>query len=163
MGSSVSFYCGPEDDQALREQAKSIGLDLVPAWLDKLDSYSDANAERNPFSYLTFLPIDELHPYGKPPVNIGDAIDPLIEFLRAYYDPPYLVSGRIYWSTDVKSLAAKTKPYYTKLARWVRKNWTKRSDSSFYFGPQAARLVEEHGAKPVTFHPDKTKLQKIYI
>lgn len=155
MGSSVSFYCGPEDTKALVEYAESLGLSLIGMTLDRLEVERDP--KRGPFCYLSFLNVGDLHPYGTPAINISDATDPLIELLRSYYDPPYLVSGRIYWSNDVPEFAKRTKPYFVKLKKWVQQNWAKRPDSAFYFGPEANLLVEEEGAEPVTFHPDKIK------
>lgn len=161
MGSSISFYCGPDDNLDLVNFIKSLDLSLVGMSLNSIDV--PYNPSDGPFCFLSFLKVDELHPYGEPPVDISDVTDPLIEFLRSYYEPPYLVSGRIYWSNDVRELAKLTKPYYKKLSDWIKKNWIKREDSSFYFGPEANRLVEEESAKPVTFHPDKTKGEVIVI
>jgi hypothetical protein len=147
MGSSVSFYCGPDDHKALFEFALSIGLHLIPP--DDSRPISD-NPKEGPFCYLSHSQLSELVPYG-PHRRYTYATHPLIEFLRAYYDPPYLVSGRLYWSNDVRDLASVTKPYFIRLARWVRTNWQKVEKHAFYFGPQAQLLFRAQGAIPRTF------------
>jgi hypothetical protein len=152
MGSSVSFFCGSKDTESLTEYATSLGLFLVPLLSDSNQRVSTDTSEY-PFCYVSLVPAEQLHPYGDPAI-VSNAKDPLIEFLRAYYKAPYLVSGRIYWSTDHKEHAAITKSAYAKLARWVRTNWKKREGHSFYFGPEAEKLIETEGAIPTTFAPN---------
>jgi hypothetical protein len=157
MGSSISFYCGKEDNLALEEQAKALGLFVVPM---RLDREVPADPAQRPFCYLSLLPPEQLHPYGMPAVNVSEATDPMIELLRSYYLHPHLVSGRLYWSDDIKPLAALTKKPYTQLARWIRSNWRKLDGSSFFFGPEAERLVKDLVAIPVTFAPDMSVEQR---
>jgi hypothetical protein len=153
MGTSVMIFAGPKDDRALVEYAASLGLRLVPPRLDQVGTVAFEEPSQGPFWYLSFLPVENLHPYGNPPVKVGSATDPLIEFIRSYYEPPYLVAGRVYWSTDVPDLARQTKPHFTKLARWIRKHWKRRKEDGYYIGPDAQRLVEEGKAQPVYFPP----------
>ena len=40
------------------------------------------------------------------------------------------------------------------MTRWVRANWKKRDGHSFYFGPEAEKLIETEGAIPTTFAPN---------
>lgn len=83
-----------------------------------------------------------------------------MRFMRAYFKSPYLVLGHIYWSNDVPSLAAQTKPYYQKLARWIRKEWEKVGD--FYFGSEAMRLAGK-GAELVNVLPGTTNIKIISL
>lgn len=114
MGSSVEFFAGPADDIALCAEVKNFGLHLVTPWLDQLGRVDPEQPSKGAFWFLSFLPIEDLHPYGDPPVQISDATDPLIELLRSYYDPPFIIAGRLYWSDDVPALSRQTKPYYSK-------------------------------------------------
>lgn len=159
MGSSVSFYGGPADIGALTDYAKSLGLYLAPPRVGQTVSEDPADG---PYCLLSVVPVDELVPVGVPPVRLGTAWNPTLEFLRSYYKPPYLISGRIYWSNDVAETARITKPAYSNLARWIRKHWKKREDFAFYFGPEAEKLVDQQGAIPSVFSPD-LKIQQIAV
>jgi hypothetical protein len=101
--------------------------------------------------------MSQLHPYGNP-LRISGATDPVMRFMRAYFKDPYLVLGHVYWSNDVPGLAAQTKPYYQKLARWIRKEWEKAGD--FYFGPEAKRLADK-GAELVNVLPGTASIRVI--
>jgi hypothetical protein len=159
MGSSIGFYCGPADNAALQKFAESIGLIPVPLTIDR--EFSE-NPEIRPFCYLSLVPISELHPYGKPPITVTDARDPVIGFMRGYFKNPYLVAGQIQWSDDVASLAALTKPYYQKLSKWIKQHWEKRSDSSFYIGPEAGSLINL-GAERVNVLPGTADFKIIKV
>ncbi len=148
MGNSVGFYCGQSDSQSFQDFALSIGLHIVPL---SIENKVDADPSDGPFCFLSLVKQDELHPFGVPAVRISDARDPLIGYMRAYYKSPYLVLGHIYWSNDVPALAAQTKGYYQKLARWIRKEWEKYGD--FYISPEAVKLMRE-GAEMVNVLPD---------
>lgn len=160
MGSSVSFYAAKSDIRALTEYAKELGLHLASINLG--ETVNEDDPSDGPFCLLSLMPVAELEPYGNPPTMIGKPTDPTIEFMRSYYEPPYLISGNIYWYNDVKETGQITKPAYSKLARWIKSNWEKRPDYSFYFGPEAERLVEQEGAIPTTFPPDVT-IQQIGV
>jgi|SRR6185369_123761 hypothetical protein len=149
MSSSIGFYCGTSDNDALEEYARSIGLVLVPPSIDKP---SVPKADVGPFCFLSLVPASDLHPYGDPPVRITDARDPLIGFMRAYFKNPYLVAGHIHWSDDVRELAARTKPKFQKLAGWVKKEWERLPGGGFYVGPEAKGLIEK-GATMVNVLP----------
>ena len=95
--------------------------------------------------------MEQLHPYGDPPILIAEVIDPMLDVVRAYDKDGYLVLGGVYWNNDYKGIGAKVLPFYRKIQRWIRKNWTKYGD--FYMGPEASRLVEEEGAQRVNFFP----------
>jgi len=149
MASSIGFYCGASDNEALEAYARSIGLVLVPLSIDKpLVSSADVA----PFCFLSLVPASDLHPHGDPPVRITDARDPLIGFMRAYFKDPYLVAGHIHWSDDVRELAARTKPIFQKLASWVRKEWERLPGGGFYVGPEAEGLIRK-GAITVNVLP----------
>ena len=149
MGSSIAFYCGGSDNRELTDFARSIGLYLVAPRVDR--QIDDDPLKTGPFCYLSLLPQAALRPYGEPRVRISDATDPMLGFMRGYFKDPYLVTGHISWSTDVRSLAAQTRPYYQQLSRWIRKTWSKNGD--FYLGP-AAHVLVIRGAKAVNFLPE---------
>jgi hypothetical protein len=153
MGSIVSFYCGEKDNQALHEYAESIGLSIVPPTLDRP---VDTDPVLGPFCFLSVVPKGTLSPYGNPPIKISDATDPVIGFMRAYYKNPYLVLGDIYWSDDVPDYAKQTKPYYQKLAKWIKREWEKYGD--FYIGPEA-RVLLDKGAKMVNALPGQAEIR----
>lgn len=153
MGSSIEFFAAPTDDRSLCEVARTLGLRLVTPWLDQLGTADTEEPSRGAFWYLSFLPVGDLHPYGDPPVQVSDATDPLIEFLRSYYVPPFLVAGRLYWADDVPALSRRTKPYFLKLARWIKSNWARRADDGYYVGPEAMRLIVEDLAQTTYVAP----------
>ena len=147
------LFGAKEDTRELTRFASTMGLRLLPFNIDQIGNPDMDDPEARPGCYLSYLPVEELHPYGEPPIKISDASDPLIQFLRPYYSRPYLVAGRIYWSDDAPEFEDLTKPYYNKLQRWVRKNWKKREEDGYYVGPEAERLIRDEGAKPVYFPP----------
>jgi hypothetical protein len=132
-------------------------LSLVPPTVDRPVSDDPADG---PFCYLSVLAPHELSPYGDPPVKVSDATDPLLRYMRPYFKNPYPVLGHIHWSDDIAELAAQTKPYYQRLARWIRRHWTKYGD--FYLGPEAIRL-RERGAQLVNVLPNQARFQLIQI
>ena len=160
MGKNIAYFASAEDDRALRAHIASIGLSILPASLKLLDNGGVYPPPDDPTmgGYLSFRPIEELHPYGSPAVRISDATDPLIQFTRAYYRKPYLVAGRIYWSNDVPELASLTRDYFKQLAKWVRENWVKRTSDGYFFGPNALRLAE-NAATIVTYFPPAVTIE----
>jgi hypothetical protein len=148
MGSSIGFFCGNSDNAQLTDFAKSIGLCLVPLRLDQ-GEVGEPEAT-GPGCFLSPVPVDELHPYGEPRVLVSDVTDPLMMFMRGYYKAPCLVLGQLAWNNDVPRLASITRPYYQKIARWIRKEWTKPEGWDFYCGPEAMSLLR-NGAKTVNF------------
>jgi hypothetical protein len=152
MGLGVPFFAGPGDDHSLRLFIESQGLLLIPMRVD-LDPALVTDARRYAAWFISFIPLMELHPYGKLP-RVNCATDPLIELQRSYYDPPLLVAGRLYWSDDVREFRELTKPYFVRVAEWIQKHWQKREEDDFFIGPDALRLVSEEGAKLVYFPPD---------
>jgi hypothetical protein len=152
VGKNVPIFAGLEDDRNLRQYIESEELRLVPMRVD-LDPRLVEEPGSYPAWYISFHPLEELHPYGSSPPVINCATDPLIEFTRSYYEPPYLIAGRIYWSDDNQKFGELTKRSFAKLAVWVRKHWSRREEDGFYIGPEALRLVREEGAIPVYFPP----------
>ena len=159
MGSSVGFYCGPTDIDALQGFAVSTGLHLVPMTIDKENVLAPGDG---PFCYLSLAPKSELHPFGKPPVKLTDAKDPMLGFVRAYFKNPYLVAGHIYWSNDVAALAAKTKPYFQKLRDWVEREWELLPGGGYYVGREAKELIAK-GAQMVNELPGQATFQLVNI
>ncbi len=147
MGSSVSFFCGPLDNKKLQDYATSLGLYLVSTYINEEVS---SDPSLGPYCYLSLVPKSMLHPFGNPPVRVSSALDPALGFLRAYFEKPYLVLGHIQWNNDVPTLADKTKPYYKKLVKWIKKEWEK--NGYFYIGNEAKSLITE-GAERVNFLP----------
>jgi hypothetical protein len=146
MSRQVCFFTGSEDDRALRDYIKSLGLRLVPLRVD-LDPKLEYEPSRYPGWFISLLPLEDLHPYGPPPQRVNCATDPLIEFRRSYYVPPHLIAGRVYWSSGLQEFRDLTKRHFLKIAAWIRRHWTQRSEDGFYIGPDALRLVREEGAQ----------------
>ena len=137
MGASIEFFAGAGDDRALREQARLLGLQMVPIlWEQRNESLEDPRVYSA--CYFSFRETEQLHPYG-PKSVVTDATDPVIEFTRSFFDPPHLVAGRVYWSDDVEDFGRETKAYFRKIVSWIRKNWRKRDDG-YYVGPEAEGL-----------------------
>lgn len=113
-------------------------LSLVPLNL----KYPVVQPKDGPVCFVSFKSINELHPYGEENSELADVIDPLLLFTRPYYDPPYLTDGSIILNDDAKEVSNQIKPYFNKLGRWVRKNWSKHSDHASWVGPEAYELLE---------------------
>jgi hypothetical protein len=159
MGSSIGFYCGPLDIGDLESFARSIDLHLIAPRMDAEDVLPPENG---PFRYLSVVPKSELHPFGMPPVNITDARDPIMRFMRGYFENPYLVAGHLYWSNDVRPLAAVTKPYFEKLRRWIKGRWERLPGGGFYIGPEAKALVSK-GATMVNVLPGSAESHIVQV
>jgi hypothetical protein len=86
----------------------------------------------------------------------------LINFTRSYYDPPYLIAGRLHWSDDVEEFGGLTRPYFRTLGSRVRRHWRRRPEDGFYIGPDAERLVREEGAQ-LAYMPPGTPIEIIKI
>lgn len=152
MSSSIVLFCAASDLQALQEFAQGGGLRLQAIVVGGEVSIS---AKDGPYCYLSPVAESELHPYGVPPTRLTPARDPLIGFMRPYFAAPYLVCGHIQWTNDQPAVAERTKPYYQRIARWIRKEWKKHGDS--YVGPEAAQLIEQ-GAQMVAALPGEADL-----
>jgi hypothetical protein len=159
MGSTIGFFCGHEDNAALQGFAESIGLEVIAPSIDKGLS---GDAAEGPYCFLSTVPRQDLHPYGKPALRLSDARDPLMRFMRGYFKSPYLVAGHIYWSNDVPTLASQTKPYYQKMSKWIKDNWVILPGGGFYVGPQAKALLD-NGAEMVNDLPDQASFNIIEI
>jgi len=147
MGSETIFFAGSEDDKALRNYAETIGLKLLHPMARKMTPTENEKSLNDlaQGGYFSFLPVEKLHPYNETEDVLCDVIDPLIFYMRPYPQPPYLISGRIRWNNDVKELAKQTKPYYSKLRKWIQSKWKKYEYKSF-IGPHAEMLVAEENA-----------------
>lgn len=159
MSNTVGFYCGPGDNRALTEFALSIGLHLLPMMTNQI---VDDDPAEGPICYLSLVPLDQTHPYGPGRLRLADVLDPMLMFQRSYHQTPYLVSGRVICNTDNDALAAQTLPYFHKIARWVRANWSKHGDHGWYLGPEAAELLEQ-GAEPVEFLPGEVTMTVVGV
>lgn len=157
MGSSIAFYCSNNDTKSLENFALSIGLTILGTTIDK---EVPASIEEGPYCYISVSEKSKLNPYGEQKNKISDATDPLIGFMRAYFKNPYLVIGHIYLSNDVPELHKVTKPYYSKLSKWVKSNWSKCGD--FYIGTEASLLIDS-GAQKVNALPSTFSYEKIHI
>jgi hypothetical protein len=147
MSRSIYMIAAPDDYDQLSRFVDSIGLQLVPPLITHFGSDALLDPVIGPFCYLSFLEPGELHPYGDPPIRISDATDPLLEFLRPYYDPPHLIDGRLHWKDYPENLAARTKPYFDKLFRWVRANWKNKTEDRFWTGPVAFDMLADGSAQ----------------
>ena len=145
MGRSVYFFCTAADNQLLSEEAIRVGLRMYPILMSQEEIQTSDDPIDGPFCYLSVVPRSETHPYGDPPI-IGPATDPLLDSMRAYYKPPTLVMGRIYWSDDVPELAKITKPYFLKLFKWIKKQWHRNADGQ-YMGWEAKKLHDSGQAQ----------------
>lgn len=154
MGKNVPYFAGPDDHSALMGQIEAIGMVVVPPCPGLPDRGAD-DPSKGPCCLLSFLDPRELHPYGPSPQRVSEAVDPLLSFVRAYYAPPHLVAGCISWSDDSPELAKQTKPYFTRLRRWMDNNWRKRREDGYYVGPQADDLIAD-GAETLYFPPGTT-------
>lgn len=140
MGSRILFVAGPEDLMELNSFIRSLNLYLVPPQSDQ--EYTD-DSSILAGCFISSVPQQNLHTWGKPSVRYSDVLDPILAFSRSVHRPPYLTPGDVYWNNDVPALAAQTKSAFQKIARWVRKNWPKPENDDYHFGPEAKRLFDE--------------------
>lgn len=138
MSKSLLIIASNNDYESLMEYMRSCDLSLVPLDL----RYPVAQPKDGPVCYLSCKTIDELHPYGEGNTKLADVIDPLLLFTRPYYDPPYLTDGSIVLNDDVQEVSDQIKPLFNKVARWVRKNWSKHPDHASWVGPEAYNLLQ---------------------
>lgn len=150
MGLSIYLFAGPTDSRCLCELCQSVGLRMYPILMNQPEMVPTDDPAARPFCFLSFLAREELHPYGNPP-RISDATDPLLELMFPYFKNNLLVIGRIFCSNDVPDLFRITKPWFRKLAKWIRGNWEKLPTGQ-YVGPEAKSLLEA-GAKLAYFPP----------
>ena len=161
MSSCIYYACGPDDDRALIDFIKSIGIYIVPAIITM--PVNEADPSVGPLLYLSPVPLSELHPVGNPPIKIKSPCDPVLMFARSYYQKPYLILGDIEFYTDTSKYIHLTKPIYQKITRWIRKNWIKPDGDFCYYGPHAMRLIEEEGAQAISDIPGTVEHKIITI
>jgi hypothetical protein len=159
LGSTIGLFGDQGDTSQLMAVATSMGLQAIAMRADRTLASDPADG---PGCYLSLVPSHELHPFGDPPVRYTDARDPLLFFMRPYYKAPYLVAGQINWNNDDPSLAAITRPYFQRLARWVRANWKKPENCAFYAGPGASERIAE-GAELVNVLPGTAEFNVIVV
>lgn len=147
MGHSIGLYGSRKDTRILTDYAREIGLHVVGLIEGQVVT---EDPEHRQSCYLSLRKPEELKAAGGKRI-FSQAANPLLVYRRPYYSEPYLVLGAISCSNDVPHLYAETRSYYHKLARWVRKEWSKYGD--FYLGPEAKALFED-GAKMINFPPD---------
>lgn len=161
MGFGIYFFAGRQDNRKLCDFATSLGLIMLPILNDRPQIMPDDDPASGPCCFLSPLPRAELHPYGKP-AGIGDATDPLIEFLRSYScRPNCLVMGRVCCSDDVRAFVPITKPYFSKIANWIRREWVKLPAGHQYIGPEALSLAE-NGTKLLQL-PPSVKVRQLHV
>jgi hypothetical protein len=160
MGIAIYFFAGTEDNKTLCDFAASLGLSMLPILMEQPAISPSDDPAKGPFCYLSPFPRGELHPYGRPP-KISAATDPLIEFLRSYrYAPDALVMGRVYCSDDVPAFVPITKPYFTKIADWIRRDWAKVPGGQ-HIGPEAKSLLQ--GGTRLLQLPPNVKVRQVYV
>jgi Pentapeptide repeats (8 copies) len=151
MRRQLMFFAGPEDDRALRGYIEAAGLHLVPECTNADPTRADEPRSRLLWT-ISLLPPNKLHPRGSPP-RINCFEDPVIEFMPSYYDPPYLIAGRLWWPEARLEIRELTKPHFLKVAFWIRNNWHVRPMDGLCLGPDALRLVRDEGAQLVSVPP----------
>jgi len=164
MSSSILIFAGPADEAALRVHAFSIGLQLLHPFAASMTDIDIKKAFQNPIQggFFSFLPLSDLHPVAERDGLLYDVIDPLIDYVRPHYIPPYLVAGQVLRNTDVPELAAQTKAYFLKLRKWVRENWRRREEDRYFIGPDAERILREEGAR-IAYLPPNVKVETKWI
>lgn len=147
MSKSILLIASNGDLHALTSFMKKIGLHLVPMLINENGNNDVGEPKDGPACYATFVPIDELHTYGKSKNKIADVIDPMLFFMRPYYDPPYLTDVSIVLNEDATQVSEKIKPHFNKISRWLRKNWSKTKKHASWIGPEALTLIESGKAE----------------
>lgn len=77
MGSRILFYAGPEDQKALTDFIRGLGMHIVPLRADQ--DYSD-DPRVLAGCWISPVPAHELHPWGRegePQVQYLDVLDPI--------------------------------------------------------------------------------------
>ena len=150
MGSTFLYFAGPEDQKAMDEFIRSLGMHIVPP-NPKFEYSDDPTVMAG--CWISPVPASELRLPEKPPIMYSDVLDSIISYRRCRYTPPYLQTGDVYWNNDVRELASQTRPTYQKIARWVRKHWTKPEGYDQYYSPEAMQLVFEEGVEATSLLP----------
>jgi hypothetical protein len=148
------FYATPEDQLEFREYAESLGLKIYPFVSDMLGRWKTTN-KIDPGGYITFQEIDDLHIYNHPKdrfltKRISHAKDPLIFWvpsrLTTYQNENYIIHGdiefEIPYRLDYEEKWKQGKAYFTKLQRWIYKNWPPRQKRGLAIGKEAQKLVQ---------------------
>lgn len=156
MGKQINFYAIDEDYDDLLKLAEDKGLlalkPMVPAAV-----YEAGIKPVPPLSFrgrqasLRLIPqeigIDEIvyvPTEDHRDFLIDSRTSPIIRFSAGYRQANDVYHGRFYIYSSGKSphLQLITK-YYEKLARYIRKNWTKHPEYPFYIGPHTRKISEQ--------------------
>ena len=156
MAQCIYLFAGPSDNRALSEYVLSLDLRMYPILIQQPEFSVADDPVAYPFSFLSPTKREHLHPYGNP-LRISDATDPLIELMRPYLKDNTLVIGRLYCSDDVKTFFTVTKPYFAKIAEWIRNQWH-RLPTGQYIGPEAQCLME--GGVQLAFFPPGVPVER---
>lgn len=152
MANAICYFAGSEDNRVLCEFLTSLGLSMFPILMDQPEIMPGDDPAAGPFCYLSPLPRSQLHPYGRP-LGIGHGTDPLLGLFRSYLSPPDgLVMGQLHCPDDVAFLHTIIRPYFTRIASWIRREWVKLPDGHQYIGPEALSLAE-NGTKLLQLPP----------
>jgi hypothetical protein len=143
MARTILIIAGPSDYEQLVGYCRELGLHLLPACIGSPIPAPSVSQ----MCYLGSMKESELHPYGNPPIRVTDVRDPLLLFIRPYYDPPYLTDGSISLNEDNKAVSALIKPAFEKIRKWVKLNWSKTNQFASYIGPEAQSLLSENKAE----------------
>jgi hypothetical protein len=144
MSESIQVLSTQADYEQLRDLILSKGLTFVPMIIDRP---LDDRLQDGKFCFLSSKPIDELNPYGHPPVKLADAKDPLILFHRPHHTGSYLTAGALILNTDNPEVVAQMRSTFQSLRRWLRKNWAREEQYSAYAGPEAHSLLASGDAQ----------------
>ncbi len=161
MVSTISFFAAHDDDVALREYAKSVGLTLLHPYAPKLSPQENDASFLNPIQggFFSYLPLELLHPRATG--ELCEVVDPLISYVRPYYAAPSLVAGHLFQNTDLSDLAKQTKPHFQRLRMWIQANWELQEDG-YFIGPDAMRILREENAT-LSYIPSDVTIKKVRV
>jgi hypothetical protein len=168
MGRQLEFFMNSEDEKEFLEFVKRSGdVEILPHHIYSLES---AGVTRLPepvaenFNYALYLfnrsassrlitrYVDSLDCY-----IVDDSVSSVIEFTRTIREGSTIRPGRIYAQfkyVDADGNWASKEPefqkWYETLARWIRKNYSREIDPTYYFGRGALKMVK-HGEVEVRY------------
>jgi hypothetical protein len=153
----IHYFATERDHTDLVAFIQSLDAQIVPAELRSGAKIEDASDSHPGAWYISQIPMSQIREHPATP-GFPDGGNPLIRWARAFVRGQNLIEGTFEW-TDFSPLTCARYNFshekvveigkeFSKIQRWIRKNYTNLDGGNFWFAPEAARLrtVEGYGA-----------------
>jgi hypothetical protein len=134
----VPFFATEIDDASLREYISSLGLWVIPCYVDQLGQPLGP-PEASIFCYISGRRPSTLFTTTHARPKFNSARSPLIEFSRSRREGRYLVAGRVCW-VDIPG-QAEMRSSFEAIQEWIHEEWTPQG--AFWLGPNAEEQWRE--------------------